>query len=395
MNSDRRILIIIFVGLFLILIAKGSTWFYENYEYKEVEMTSGYSLEARRNPFLAAEYFLQKLNLNVESDGSRAKFLEPHTKNETIFLNDYGPKLSPTRFNELKSWLEDGGHLIMTATDYYYTSTTDEDEDEDFSDYNQLLNEYGIRAFYTDFDDDNPYPDTEKVPLYRLKDGTDISISFYPDYHLVDTQDLASFTLEDEYGIHLLQIEIGNGYLTVLSDDYFLENYSIGENDHAYLLWLLSTANKSPNNKILLLYNSISDSIFALLWKHAKHACIAFILFIAMGLWTMQNRIGPIIPISDLNSRNVLEHLRAIARFSWRQDKGVRLLQHSRMICEQTLLSRYPVLKNMSTQERVEHLADVLNIPTRTIEKALYSEPSSTNEFITSSHHLQKIWILQ
>ena len=109
----------------------------------------------------------------------------------------------------------------------------------------------------------------------------------------------------------------------------------------------------------------------------------------------MQNHLGPVMPLVSIKSRNVIEHLRAIARFSWRQDRGMRLLQHSRMACEQILISRYPVLKNMSTQERAEHLADVLDIPPPEIQKALYDEPNSTNDFITSSHHLQKLWILQ
>lgn len=392
MSKDKRILTIIFVGLFLILGLQGSIWFFENYEYKEVDDTSSYSAKARRNQYLAAEYFLQELNIDAESDASRTQLLATHTQNETIILSDYGPKLSPTRFSELKKWMEKGGHLIMVTDDYDYASS-DEDHEQIIN--NQMLEEFGIHPRYTDFDDELSYPNSETAPSYALNNGTVISIYFYPDYHLVDTNNIASFTLEDEFGIHLLQTEVGNGLLTVLSDDYFLENYSIGEHDHAYLLWLLSTANEASDAKIWLLYSSVSDSIFVLLWKHAKYACIAFILFIIIGLWAMQNRLGPIMPVINFSSRNVIEHLRAIARFSWRQDKGVRLLQHSRAACEQTLLSRYPTLKTMSTQERIEHLEDVLDIPSNAIEKALYKEPNSTNEFITSSHYLQKIWVLQ
>ena len=271
MSTDRRILVIIFIGLFLVLTTQGSIWFFENYEYKEVESTSDYSPQARRNIFLAAEYFLSELELDVESDNSRVQLLVPHTPNETILLNDYGPKLSPTRFADLKRWVEEGGHLIMTASNFYYDpccedeENTDENEDKSDFENNQMLGEFGIQSRYTEFDDERPYPDEDIVPTYTLTDGSKVKVNFYPDYHLLDTQDRASFTLKDDFGIHLLQTEVGKGLLTVLSDNYFLRNYSIGKHDHAYLLWLLSTANKSPNSKIWLLYNIESDSIFVLL----------------------------------------------------------------------------------------------------------------------------------
>ncbi len=391
--NNRRLLYIIFIGLFLILGLQGGIWFFENFEYKEVENTSNYSLKARINQYLAAEYYLRKTGLDVESDGSRNQLLATHTRNETIFVNDYGPKLSPTRFIKLKKWIENGGHLIMTANKYN-NEPTDKDVKDKFNN-NQLLAEYSIVPSYTKFDNETPYPGDDLVSKYMLKDKTEISIIFYPDYHLVDTKNLAQFTLQDEYGIHLLQLKIGNGILTILSDDYFLENYGIGDHDHAYLIWKLATANKSTNSKIWLLYTNASDSIFTILWKNAKHAIITFIVLIIIGIWAMQGRFGPIIPLNDVSSRNILEHLSALARFSWRQDKGKRLLHQSRITCEQTLISRYPVLKNMSVPKRIEHLADVLDMTPKTIEQALYTEPKSTNEYITSSHHLQKLWVAQ
>ena len=412
MSSGRRILVLIFVGLFSILTVKGVAWFFENYEYKEVEDTSSYSKQARRNKFLAAEYYLRELGLDVESNSARAQLLAPHTKNETILLNDYGPKLSPTRYAELKKWLASGGHLIMAANNYHYESTSHNDkhaddveadgtqsaEDDSYNDEtdnNQLLEDYGIHAHYTEFDEATRYPDAEETPIYLFAEGFGIGINFHQDYNLIDTNSLASFTLQDESGIHLLQIKIGKGLLTVLSDNYFLSNYSIGRHDHAYLLWLLSAKNLSPDSKAWLLFNSESDSIFTLLWRHAKQACIAFMIFVVVGLWAMQNRLGPVIPDINYKTRNVIEHLRAIARFSWRQDRGMRLFHHSRLACEQTLISRYPVLKGMSIQERTEHIAEILDISPARIQKTLYHEPKSTNEFINSSHQLQKLWVLQ
>lgn len=393
MTNERRIIGLILIGVIGFAAISSVKWFFNNYEKQEVEKTTGYSSEARRNKFLAAEYYLREQGFEVESDSNRARLLEPHESNQTILINDYGPKLSPTHFKELIRWIESGGHLIFTANDFDYFSKDDEDEysNYDFKN-NQLLEEYGIIPRYTDFDEDK---EDEDVSKYILSNSTEIKADFSTSTVLLDTNHLASLSLNDKYGPHLLQLDIGEGKLTVLSDNYFLSNESIGEHDHAYLLSVLSAGNRSDNKNFLLLYNNKSDSIFSLIWKYGKQACIAFLALLILSLWSMRNRFGPVLPNTTFVHRNITEHLRAISRFSWRQDHGVQLLSQSRLACENALLKRYPTLKQMSTQERLAHISKILDMNPEKVHSALYFEPKSTNEYITSSHHLQKIWILQ
>ena len=58
-------------GLGAILIAAFVSWFLENFERRSLEIDSGYSQAARRNPFLAAERFLARLDIGVESRSGR------------------------------------------------------------------------------------------------------------------------------------------------------------------------------------------------------------------------------------------------------------------------------------------------------------------------------------
>jgi len=406
MNRDQRIAIIIILGLVLACILFGYRWFHENFAYKEVEQSAGYSTKAKQNKFLAAENYLRELGFEVNSDSNRARLLELDSDYKTIFINDYGPKLSPTHYKELKHWLENGGHLILTAKEFEYSYSEDSENDE-YTDHdyayefknNQLLEEIGVIPHYTDFNDSLSYPE-DNLPIdITLENGQKIKTTFSPDLNLLDVNNSAVFSIEDRFGKHLLQFNIGDGKLTVLSDNEFLNNYNIKEHDHAYLLWsLISTklpSRISKDNSILLLYNNESDSIFSLIWNHGKQACIAFLAFLVLGLWSMRNRFGPILPNTNFSNRNIVEHLRAIARFSWRQDRGVHLLNQSREQCENSLLTRYPALKEMSTKERLEHIADILDIEADKVHSALYFEPKSTSEYINSSHYLQKIWIHQ
>lgn len=398
MKNDQRLVMLLIVGLLVIFSALATQWFYKNFEYQEVEKTTAHSAEARRNKFLAAEYYLREIGFEVESDSNRARLLQTHKEYQTILINDYGPKLSPTHFKDLKAWIKNGGHLIFTANEFQYRNYDDKESDV-YIDYdfknNQLLNEYGIQTYSTIYNDYKPYQESNDPSYFILKDGSEVSINFSSHKELIDSNDLATFSLKDAYGYHLLQLDIGKGKLTVLSDNIFLSNNKIGENDHAYLLTLLSGTERLADNKILLLYNNQSDSIFTLIWRYGKHACIAYLVLLILSLWSMRNRLGPILPLISFSNRNITEHLRAIARFSWRQDHGKHLLNQSRLACENALLKRYPVLKTMSTQERLEHVSEILDMAPEKVHSALYFEPKSINEYINSSHYLQKLWIVQ
>ncbi len=397
MTKDHRIIVLLLIGIIVVFSILGVKWFNDNFEYKDIEKHSGYSAKAKRNKFLAAEYYLRELGYEVESDSNRARLLETHLEYKTILINNYGPKLSTTHFKKLKTWINNGGHLIFTANEFQYIAN--DNEDYDYTDYefksNQLLQEYGIQAQYTNFSDNLTYPEDNQPQQYTIDEDINLNLYFDPDKQLIDSQNLAENVLSDRFGAHLIQIGIGKGKLTILSDNNLFSNAYIGNHDHAYLFSYLNKENTTPNQKVLLLYNNQSDSIFSLIWKNGQQACIAFITLLILFLWSLRNRFGPIIPNITYSSRNITEHLKAIGRFSWRQDHGIHLLNHSRIACENKLLVRYPTLKQMSTQERIHHIADLLDLKTEQVHSALYFEPTSTNEFIHSTHHLQKLWILQ
>ncbi|PCH61270.1 MAG: hypothetical protein COC05_01655 [Gammaproteobacteria bacterium] len=392
MSRGHRLIAIILFGLALVLVTKAGFWIAENYEYKEVEKQTGYSQKATINTFLAAEYFLKKFDIDVESSDERALLLQPHSSNETIVLNDYGLNLSQSRYEQLKQWLVSGGHLIMTAYDYY-------DEDKQKSG-NKLLDEYGIRLYYNyENKDDEETNDDEKLELnisqYVLPNGEEVSIEFDRYKDLFDAYDEADFYLASDTGTHLLQYRIGEGLLTVTTDNDFLNNLGIAENDHAYLLWWLIQANHTKDSKIWLLYNVEVDSLLVLLWKHAGEACIAFVLLVFVAMWSLRKRIGPLAQEPDNGQRDIGEHLKAMGRFAWREDRAQHALSQSRQLCDKSLQSRYPALKDMSVSQRCQYLAKILDVPEADIEQALYREIKSTNEFISTTFYLQQLRVLQ
>ncbi|MEW8385858.1 MAG: hypothetical protein AB2704_28695, partial [Candidatus Thiodiazotropha taylori] len=64
-DSSKTALLLI--ALLAMLGTLGWFWFEKNFERREKVVRSSMSMEARRNPMLAAEMFLSRLGLSVES----------------------------------------------------------------------------------------------------------------------------------------------------------------------------------------------------------------------------------------------------------------------------------------------------------------------------------------
>jgi len=87
---------------------------YSSLEYYEEEVDTGWSKEARRNQYLAAELYAKGLGLETKSYDSFLK-LDVLDDINTIFIAESGQILSQNRLDSLLKWVEGGGHLIVAA----------------------------------------------------------------------------------------------------------------------------------------------------------------------------------------------------------------------------------------------------------------------------------------
>ena len=77
--------------LVLILAAALTTWFLNNFERRPREIETGFSAEARRNGFLAAERFLRRLDIDAESVSGRELLRDLPAPNDVLLVNGLGP----------------------------------------------------------------------------------------------------------------------------------------------------------------------------------------------------------------------------------------------------------------------------------------------------------------
>ena len=123
-------------------------------------------------------------------------------------------------------------------------------------------------------------------------------------------------------GIHLMQFDVGNGLLTIVSDPKIWTSYLIDKHDHAYLLWILS----SDEGSFAVLRPVIQDSIWVLIGRNAFEFLIATVILLAIWIWHMGYRFGRMIPRDQSRRRALGEHFSSITHYLWHRKHGEYLI---------------------------------------------------------------------
>ena len=324
-------------------------------EVCEEKVESIWSLEAQRNPFLAAEKFLQQSGIGVvEMEGFAS--LESLDGVSTLFVGDSNQVTTQVQLDRVMEWLERGGNVIYTADTYAYEDdmllerfhievewyrddkySDDEDEEEKekkslsdtMREYNRQIEEGKTREeivasmaedeslTYVDFDDGSGELEVafadHRILLHPYVDGYDNDDS-------VPVPRSGSYS---ENGVHLLQFEVGDGLLTVISDPSVWTSYRIDGHDHAFLLWKLSASGGS----FAILSPVLQDSLWDLTVEHAGELLIAVSFLIAIWIWHLAYRFGRMVPRDLSRTRALAEHFSSISHYLWHRRHGEYLIQ--------------------------------------------------------------------
>jgi hypothetical protein len=377
-----RTLLYVVVGLLLLGLAlTGWAWFQDNFERRTKTVQSGYSPAARRNPFLAAERFLQRLGVPAESRPGRALLRQLPSPEDTLIVNGLGP-MNAARRAALQTWIESGGRLIVEAIDF---ASDDGELPRD-----NLLADLGVALMTTDVDEPADQPEVV-TDAYFAGSPDAVEIGFLARYYLEDRYDLASGSLVADGLARMLQYEIGGGTVTVTSDKIFMTNEDIGNHDHALFLALLATP--AGAGKVWLLYDSDVAGLDTLIWHSAAFAVISAVLLALVAVWHIGGQLGPLVSAPGRLRRDLLTHLQAGADFLWRHGRGGLQLRATQHRVEQAWVRRHPLLRDLPQTDRVHWIATQAGLPPHQVEAALYgrvADPES--DFIRVSRTLQRLW---
>jgi hypothetical protein len=410
--AERRIQLLLLLVLSC-LLALAFTFL----DREAIRVDRGAGPEARRNPFRAAELFLVR-NESAARGITAWKELEQLDSLGTLLIARSDQILTDAQADRLVAWVGGGGHLIVGAAfhddetadvllDRYDVSTwrndaADADKDKKIS---ERLREWNEKAARGELPGQTPppaaIPEAEITQLTVNGLERTVRVHFAPHFYLYHS----SFGEEEnepeapaaprptawagsEAGTQIIQFEIGDGRLSILSDTQLWQNADIDKLDHAWLLWWLSDNDAATG----IFYGRDMPSLSALLWRYAREALVALALLAAAWLWYRAARFGRIDPLPAIERRALAEHLRACAEFQWRNGHGAHLLRALRDAVMHQATRRHPGFARLSRAAQRTELARLTGESRTDIAQMLDAAcPTDEHAFRTLVHALQRI----
>ena len=334
--------------------------------YEEV-VDRGPSPEAMANPYLAAEHFLRQQGLAVEhANGLERLTTLPAKGNSLLLLGERG-NMSPRQVGQLLDWAKSGGHLLVVAEALW--------DEEAGKSGDMLLDRLHIHQALSDEPDDPAQARKNKAPdltkLYVDNDTAPAYFSFDTDFNLIDPKHRAQFSANSARSSHLMQLDVGQGRVTVITDSDLWKTPAIGKHDNAWLLWYLA-----QGTAVTLLFNSNVDDLFTLLLRYFPQALVALIALIALALWQAGMRQGPIQAPAPKARRQLQEHLKASADFLLRRSGQGTLLQALQRDILRAARRRHPGFEHLDNTEQGRVLAHLTRQPSHVISQALGPLPA-------------------
>jgi hypothetical protein len=218
-----------------------------------------------------------------------------------------------------------------------------------------------------------------------------LEIEFDPYYTMDDAEGRASWEASDENGTHLLQIPVGAGAITALTDDYFLTTLQIAALDHAELVYRLARQG-GRSGAVWIVTDEDWPRPWTLLVSHAWMALISLGVLVAAWIWSSSRRFGPLRADDPLERRRLMEHIEASGRFHWRHGGAAALLEAERSALLERVRVRHPGWLELQPRELHGRLAHLSGIPRERIDQALaFRRDSQPERFARNVATLEKI----
>ncbi|MGH8433324.1 MAG: DUF4350 domain-containing protein [Pseudomonas sp.] len=428
---NRRTSFFLGAGLFLALGLLG-IYLLSRVSPYQTTIKHGPAPEVAANPYLAAEHFLRNRGLSVQrADGLEVLPSLPNQGQTLLLLGDR-KHMTPRQAERVLGWAAKGGHLLFVAERVWdqdagksgdllldrlhiqqrLTEDLDDEEDAEASKADadnpapaeqNAASDEDRPASASDneqpTDTEEPNPDNEQsadedrypelTKLYLENENAPAYISFDTDFHLYDAKNQAQAWANSSDSTHMLQLNHGDGLITVLTDSWIWQNHGIGSYDNAWLLWYLT-----QDSAVTLLYRAERDDLASLLLRNFPEALVALALLIALTLWSVGLRQGPLQAPASRARRQLEEHLRGSADFLHRCSGQHSLLQALQRDIQRQARRRHPGFERLDVAAQWQILGRLTRLPTSAISQAMRPLPPqrlSAADFTRQVAHLQTL----
>lgn len=376
MTASRSVVITVLV---LVAIGLPIAAFFFFFEPVEEEIDTGYSAQARQNQFLAAQRFIKELDIDSETIRGMDKVNHLPAPHNVLFAT-YSHRFEESATREhLLAWIRQGGHLVLELRPFQ--GSDDVKVDTPLLDTLEVWPD-NSDAFFNKIN-------TETIEVRVYKNSEPLTVAFQPFRTLKVTREDPVLLFNDSNGIHLVEYNLGDGVITIMSGFDLWRNRNIGRYDHAAALAQILGDNPS---KVWFLQSVSMPSIFKLMWQYGREAVVASGLLLLLMLWHLNNRFGPVVSINQQQRRSLLEHLDAVGQFDWRYQHAEGILKTVRADLHQMIETRYPRWQKKSAQEQNEWLAKRTRLSEQEISRALNASPDHQTTF---THYVRVLQIIR
>ncbi|MGH8726467.1 MAG: hypothetical protein ACREU1_16560, partial [Burkholderiales bacterium] len=190
--------------------------------------------------------------------------------------------------------------------------------------------------------------------------------------------------------VKLATFQRQRGVVTVATSLNFARNQNIGFNDHAELLWHLLTV--TPGRELKVFWAPARLSLWDFLKENAAPALAASLLALALWLWSITPRFGPVAPDAPPGRRRLLDHLRASGRYYWTRGLRARLVIAARDAALRRIAKVQPDFAVATETERVARLSALAGIPKEEAHRFIAAGGAMRGaDFIKLAQHAQRV----
>ncbi len=385
--STREILIAI---LIVSLGVTGTAWFLANFEQVTEKVMVGFRGEARRNPWLAAERLLDRMNLPASEmrEFDALRNLEP---NSMLVLPQGRLTISAPVREHIVSWVRNGGFLVIEAEnpsiadpfiDEFGVERVEAVYDDATGDFAQDDEEIVYDAQDADYDDENPLD----LTLVQLPGSAQTSLVWMAARFSLRSE-RAWFWAGTEYASNMLLLREGDGMVAVVSDLDFATNGEIGELNHAQFVVELARFAQATGG-VIFFNNPGQPSLMKWLKANAWAPLSAAALALLLWLWQVVPRFGPVAPDPERARRRLLDHLRASGRFLWARGQAGHLLDVSREACLRKISRALPDFETATASTQASQLERMFGISAEQVQQILVTQKPGKMLHFTHTIHL-------
>ena len=358
----RRLLI---AALLVTVLAAGAAGFLTSFERVPLKQQVGASGEARLRHFLAAERFAERMGLPAKELRSLPE-LDALDAGAVLVLPNRRQALEARRLAQILAWVERGGHLIAEAE---LVGVTD-----------PLFDALGVRR--------NAGAPAKEIEV-QLADRK-LKVSMHDGLALDPGSSSLRLRAATRDAVKLASFARGKGMVTVASSLHFARNGLIGREDNAEFLWQLLQL--TPASALEVYFRPERLSLWGFLVEHAAPVLAAGAAALALWLWRIAPRFGPVAPDAPPARRRLLDHLRASGRYYWAQGLRARLGEAARDAALRRLSRAQPDFAAASDAERAARLSALIAIPQE--EAVRFLEPVGAMrgaDFMRLAQHAQLV----